>query len=221
MRHLKLFEELIKNNAEMQLSDFNSNEDKVKSAFMKDIIRKNWRKRLESRYPMLSFSFYNNGDTLKAQATIKKVLESYKSMSVDEHIENIEDILLDFTEDRLCEVVVLGEVNNGSNKKLSRTFKVKISITDDIIWNILTPEEKAKHQIHRDRASIRIFGHFENFPLTHYVPWQVVKRLSEMRSMCIKRLTTFGYRLYRENHISDRDVYSTFYVTYRPNKFKS
>lgn len=70
MKHLKKFEEL-NQEAIIQLNDFNTNEDRVKSSFMDKKLKTSWKIRLERKYPLLSFTFYNNSDTLKAQATIK------------------------------------------------------------------------------------------------------------------------------------------------------
>ena len=73
-RQLKILEQ--NKTPQEQLDDFNYQEDKVKSSFMKKSGVKKWLTHLETKYPSLSFRFEYGNDVLIARAKIKNINES-------------------------------------------------------------------------------------------------------------------------------------------------
>ena len=142
----------------------------------------------------------------------------FKSYTSSEHIENIKDILVEYTDNNDFELFVgisplLLSSRNKDVIDRCRTFYVNMHINEQIARTLLDIEDRPKfdnYMLHRN-----YFRGFQGYPGMKIL---LSDRLSQLKKECIDRLSKFGYRLY--NNSSNDETSTSFSVTYRPNKFK-
>jgi hypothetical protein len=143
----------------------------------------------------------------------------FKSYTSDEHVENIKDILVDYTDnnDFCLSVTISPLLLAKKNKELidkNRTFYLTIWIDQKIARNLVPNDKKDKYD--KYLLKDRFTGGYTSFPGLGIA---IANRMTVLKKECISRLEKFGYRLYNDES-TFYDISCSFTVTYRPNKFK-
>jgi len=118
----------------------------------------------------------------------------YKNLDPNEHIENIEDILIEFNDNKDAKIdIYKSKLSLGQSH--SRTFNIDITLDDNKIESII-----------------------KNFKGTKKYSLILSDYLDDIAEKISKRLEIFGYRLYKEITVGNKC--RNLLVTYRPNKTK-